>query len=182
VTGVVAGSLAWLLAACSVAPGTVISYEGGRRTTTYLTNAYSAHGITADGRIGVFVVGQTSVANAARVTITFYNLSDEAMDMVLDPVLEKGAPIVTLPNAGRLPAGGTLQVRLPRFRLWAYAWPDFIVSFRAGDTSYRERFVARQHEFDSYWEAIINDPSAPASVDEFEQISVKPRRCLCLEI
>jgi hypothetical protein len=175
-TAVVAGSLAWLLAACSLAPGTVITYEGGRRTTTYLTNAYSAPGITPDGRIGVFVVGRTSIANAARVTITFYNLTDEPMDMVLDPVLEKGAPIVTLPNAGRLPAGGTLQVRLPRFRLWAYAWPDFIVSFRAGETFYRERFVARQHEFDSSWEAIINDPSAPASVTAFEQVTAKLSR------
>jgi hypothetical protein len=173
-TAVVAGSLAWLLAACSFEPGTVITYEGGRRKpTTYFTNGYSAHGITADGRIGVFVVGRTSVANAARVTITFYNLTDEAMDTVIDPVLEKGAPIVTSPNAGRLPAGGTLQVRLPRFRLSAYAWPEFIVGFRAGDTSYRERFVARQHEFDSYWEAVINDPSAPASVAEFEQVSAK---------
>jgi hypothetical protein len=167
-------ALTLMLGCASINP---ISVSGGVCGSYYLTNSHTGYLRTANGQLGIFAVGHTSLTDTARLDLRIFNISGENAEIQIQEVtLFRDA--IPLP-LGRLhlsmAPGQMRKIELEKSPVTIYAprWP-ISLHILSGVESLDVDLILRRRKASSYFEAISMDGKAPESVDAFQLLSTNP--------
>ncbi len=164
-----------LLAGCaSINP---ISVSGGVCGSYYLTNSHAGYLRSANGQIGIFAVGHTSMADRANLDLRMFNLSGENAEIQLQKVTLFHDSIA-IPSEGLhflLAPGQMHKFELQKSPVTIYAprWP-ISLHFVSGVESFDVDLILRRQKASSYLEAISIDGKAPESAAAYKLLPTGP--------
>ena len=104
------------VASCAFDPMVTDNYSTGRRVTYYSTDSYTGHRTTKDGRLGIYVLGRTSLGDSASLTIGFYNLTNSDLGVTIENVLADGRPLRASAYTTALPPNEKWDVEFASYR------------------------------------------------------------------
>lgn len=164
-----------LLAGCaSLNP---ISVSGGVCGSYYLTNSHTGYLRIANGAIGIFAIGKTSMTDTAQMALYIFNLSEENADIQLQKAtLFQNSLVIPAEGLHILVAPGQmkkLEMSKSPVTIYAPRWP-IQIHIVSGVDSFDVDLTLRRQKASSYLEAISLDSKAPESAAAFKLLPTDP--------
>jgi hypothetical protein len=162
--------LSLMLGCASINP---ISVSGGVCGSYYLTNAHIGYLRTANGQLGIFAVGHTSMTDTARLDLRIFNVSGKNAEIQIQEVtLFRDS--ISLPSELShlsMAPGQMRKLELEKSPVTIYAprWP-ISLHLVSAEESLNLDLVLRRRRASSYLEAISIDGKAPKTVAEFQHL------------
>jgi len=141
---------------CALFPMETNSYSTGQKITYYSTDSYTGYRTTKDGRLGIVVLGRTSLSDVASFTIRFYNLTDNAIEMDIENVMANGQTLRASSSPGVVSPNGVVKIEFEPYRMTYYGAAVITVVCRVGEERYLERFVPRRIRTDAGFPRVAN--------------------------
>jgi hypothetical protein len=167
-------ALTLMLGCASINP---ISVSGGVCGSYYLTNSHTGYLRTADGQLGIFAVGHTSLTDTARLDLRIFNISGENTEIQIQEVslFRDSIPLPSERLHLSMAPGQMRKFELEKSPITIYAprWP-ISLHLMSGVESLSLDLILRRRRASSYIEAISIDGKAPESVGEFQRLPTNP--------
>jgi hypothetical protein len=116
------------------------------------------------------VLGKTSLSDVASFTVGFYNLTDNAIEIAIENVMANGRPLRASSSARVVSRNGVWEVEFEPYPMTYYGAAVITVICRVGEERYLERFVPQRIRTESYWRAVLDNPTLPKSVEEYSEM------------
>jgi hypothetical protein len=166
-----------LLAGSGCASLNPISVSGGVCGSYYLTNSHTGYLRTANGAIGIFATGKTSMTDTAQMALRIFNLAEENAEVQLQRVTLFRSSLAIPPEGLHfLVAPGQmkkLEMSKSPVTMYAPRWP-IQIQIVLGAESFDVDLTLRRQKASSYVEAISIDGKAPESAAAFNLLPTDP--------